>query len=49
MRDVAVLGWFVAFAAALALVTRRAGAWIGVALLALPAVYLYVGVRYGSR
>ena len=46
-----VIGWMVAFAAALALalVTRRAAAWVALGLLALPAVYVWYAVEYGSN
>ena len=51
MRTVVVLGWMVAFAVALglALVTRRGAAWVSVAALALPALYVAFAIVYGTR
>jgi hypothetical protein len=46
-----VIGWLVLVGVALAfaLVTRRSTALVSLVLLALPAVYVWYGVRYGTR
>ncbi len=51
MNAAVVIGGMVVFAAALALalVTRRAAAWVAVALLALPAALVWYAVRYGTN
>ena len=51
MRSAVVIGWMVAFAAALgiAVVTRRGTAWVGLGLLALPAIFVVLAVRYGTH
>jgi hypothetical protein len=48
---VAILIWITAsvVAFAFAVVTRRAAAWSAFVLLVLPAVFLWLAVRYGTR
>jgi hypothetical protein len=50
MEPVLVIGWLVLVAVALAwaLVTRRGTAWAALAILGLPAAWLWLGVRYGT-